>query len=164
MSAVDLMADIIREHSPKDIWQGSPLLGYRMLGNTNRGEIGEEFIRRYLAEHDIKVSNGSRTSKTDVRIKSIPFEIKTASMGVNQTFQFNHVRMDRDYDYLLCLGICPKEVVFNMWRKGEVAEGKAGKLVRMAEGQSVTYKLTKKRNDMVNIDELPSQILEASKN
>ena len=96
MSAVDLLATIIREHSPEDIWQDSPLLGYRMLGNTNRGEIGEEFIRRYLAERGIKVSNGNRTSKTDLRIESIPFEIKTASMGVNHTFQFNHVRMDRD--------------------------------------------------------------------
>ena len=28
------------------------------------------------------------------------FEVKTASLGVNGTFQFNHVRSDRDYDYL----------------------------------------------------------------
>ena len=47
-----------------------------------------------------------------------------------------------------------------MWRKGEVAEGKAGKLVRMAEGQAVTYKITKKLDDMENIDELPLWIQE----
>ena len=161
MSAVELLVAIIHEHSPEDIWQGSPLIGYRMLGNTNRGEIGEEFIRRYLAEHGIKVSNGTRTSKTDVRIESMPFEIKTASLGANHTFQFNHVRLDRKYDYLLCLGICPQHVVFNMWRKGEVAEEKAGKLVRMAEGQAVTYKLTKQLNDMENIDILPLWIQKA---
>ena len=45
-----------------------------------------------------------------------------------------------------------------MWRKGEVAEGKAGSLVRMAEGQAVTYKITKKRNDMRLIDELPGAL------
>ena len=46
-------------------------------------------------------------------------------------------------------------MVFNAWRKGVVAEGGAGTLVRMAEGQAVTYKLTKKRNDMRPIEDLP---------
>ena len=47
---------------------------------------------------------------------------------------------------------------FNMWRKGAVAENRAGMLVRMAEGQAVTYKLTKKLGDMKEIDNLPTQI------
>ncbi len=42
-----------------------------------------------------------------------------------------------------------------MWRKGAVAESRAGTLVRMAEGQAVTYKLTKKLDDMMDIAELP---------
>lgn len=37
-------------------------------------------------------------------------------------------------------------------RRGEGA----GKLVRMAEGQAVTYKLTKKLDDIVAIEQLPS--------
>ena len=160
MNAVDLLVSIIKEHAPEDIWQDSTLIGYRMLGNTNRGEIGEEFIRRYLTQNGLEVSNGNRTSKTDVRVNRLKFEIKTASLGANQTFQFNHVRLDRDYDYLLCLGICPNEVVFNIWRKGVVAENRAGKLVRMAEGQSVTYKLTKKLSDMMEISKLPSYVIE----
>ena len=65
MSAVDLLASIIRKHAPEDIWQDSPLIGYRMLDNTNRGEIGAEFIRRYLAQNSIHAGNGGRTSKTD---------------------------------------------------------------------------------------------------
>jgi len=160
LNAVDLLVSIIKEHAPEDIWQDSTLIGYRMLGNTNRGEIGEEFIRRYLTQNGLEVSNGNRTSKTDVRVNRLKFEIKTASLGANQTFQFNHVRLDRDYDYLLCLGICPNEVVFNIWRKGVVAENRAGKLVRMAEGQSVTYKLTKKLSDMMEISKLPSYVIE----
>ena len=155
MKAVDLLVTIIREHAPEDIWQDSPLIGYRMLGNTNRGEIGETFVRRYLAQHGFSVANGKRTSLTDLRIGSFRFEVKTASLGANHTFQFNHVRLDRAYDYLLCLGICPHEVVFNMWRKGAVAESRAGTLVRMAEGQAVTYKLTKTLDDMMDIAELP---------
>ena len=160
MNPVDLLVTIIREHAPKDIWQDSPLIRYRMLGNTNRGEIGEEFIRRFLDQNGITVGNGGRTSRTDLRIGNLRFEVKTASLGANGTFQFNHVRLDRQYDYLLCLGICPHQVVFNMWRKGVVAENRAGTLVRMAEGQAVTYKLTKKLDDMQNIADLPSSILE----
>ena len=83
-----------------------------MLGNTNRGEIGEEFIHRYLLQNGIKTENGDRTSETDLRIGTLQFEVKTASLGVNGTFQFNHVRLDREYDYLLCLGICPHDIVF----------------------------------------------------
>ena len=158
MTPVELMATIIREQTPENIWHDSPLAGYRRLGNTNRGEIGEEFVRRYLREHDIDVENGNRTSRVDFTVGRMGFEVKTASLGVNGTFQFNHVRLDRNYDYLLCLGICPQQIVFNMWRKGVVAEGGAGRLVRMAEGQAVTYKLTKKLGDMVAIEELPSWV------
>lgn len=158
VNPVDLLREVIREHAPEDIWQDSPLIGYRMLGNTNRGQIGEEFIHRYLARHHLKTGNGGRTSPTDLRIGQLQFEVKTASLGANGTFQFNHIRLDRQYHYLLCLGICPHEVVFNMWRKGDVAEGQAGTLVRMAEGQAVTYKLTKKLDDMKPIEALPVRI------
>ena len=161
MNAVDLLAEIIQEHSPEDIWRDSPLIGYRRLGNTNRGEIGEEFVSRFLAAHGIDVERGSRTSQTDLRIGRLRYEVKTASLGASGTFQFNHVRLDRAYDLLLCLGVCPHDVVFRMWRKGAVAEGRAGRLVRMAEGQAVTYKLTKKLDDMRDIAELPGEVLAA---
>lgn len=152
------MVHIIKTHAPEDIWLTSPLQGYRLLGNTNRGAIGEEFIRQYLKASGIKVSSGSRTAITDVKIEGHPFEIKTASLGANGTFQFNHVRLDRNYEYLLCLGICPQEIVYNMWRKGEVAEGKAGTLVRMAEGQAVTTKLTKQLSAMLSIEHLADNL------
>ena len=48
--------------------------------------------------------------------------------------------------------------MFNAWRKGEVSEGVAGTLVRMAEGQSVTHKLTKRPDDMKSIEDLPDWI------
>ena len=158
MNAVELLVQIIQEHAPEDIWQGSPVAGYRLLGNTNRGEIGEEFIRRYLKLSGIDTGNGTRTSPTDFQIKATSFEVKTASLGANGTFQFNHVRYDRQYDYLLCLGICPDSLVFQMWRKGEVAEGVAGHPVRMAKDQSVTFKITKKLSDMVPVEDLPETV------
>jgi len=44
MAPIDILVDIIKEQAPEDIWQDSPILGYRLLGNTNRGEVGEKFI------------------------------------------------------------------------------------------------------------------------
>ncbi len=82
-------------------------------------------------------------------------EVKTASEDVGGKLQFNHVRLDRDYQYLLCLGVLPQGLVFDLWRKGDLAEGRAGTLVRMAEGQSVTFKLTLSPESMRPIEELP---------
>jgi hypothetical protein len=153
---IALMVNIIKDHAPENIWLDSLLQGYRGLGNTNRGEIGEEFVRQYLRAAGITVSKkGNRSAITDMLIADHRFEVKTASLGANGTFQFNHVRLDRNYQYLLCLGVCPHTIVFNMWRKGDVAEGNAGRLVRMAEGQAVTWKLTKKLTSMILIEELP---------
>ena len=153
------MVDIIKDHSPENIWLESPLYAYRALGNTNRGEIGEEFVRRYLIAATIDVGpKGNRAAITDMQIAGHHFEVKTASIGAKGTFQFNHVRLDRKYEHLICLGICPNKIVFNMWRKGDVAEGKAGTLVRMAEGQAVTWKLTKILASMLPIENLPDML------
>lgn len=154
MNPVELMFQVIRENVPRDIWRGSPLIEYRRLGNTNRGEVGEQFIRRYLLANGIGTGNGNRTSATDMTIGHSRIEVKTASLGAGGTFQFNHIRLDKRYDYLICLGVCPHEIVFNMWRKGDIAEERAGRLVRMAEGQSTTHKLTKRRDEMLPIEHL----------
>jgi hypothetical protein len=155
---VKLLVSIIKEHAPEDIWIDSPLSGYRILGNTNRGAIGEEFVRRYLKESKIESIRGLRTAVTDLEVLNSKLEIKTASLGANGTFQFNHVRLDRKYQYLFCLGICPQEIVFGIWRKGDVAEGRAGTLVRMAEGQAITFKLTKKLSEMRPIQQMPAEL------
>ena len=155
---IKLMVSIIEDHSPMSIWTDSPLEGYRRLGNTNRGQIGESFVRQYVERSQIQVSSDSRVSPVDLVIAGWRFEIKTASLGANGTFQFNHFRLDRAYHYLLCLGICPDKIVFRAWRKGVVSEGGAGALVRMAEGQSTTHKITKRLSDMNPIEDLPAWI------
>lgn len=155
-SSVTLLLEVIRDHSPVSKWTDAPLEKFRHVENTNRGEIGEEFLRRFLARHGIKAGNGSRITPTDLRIYDRRFEVKTASEDKSGGFQFNHVRLDRSYDYLLCLGIAPAEIFFDAWSKGKVAEGRAGTLVRMAEGQSVTFKLTKRKTDMKPIESLPA--------
>ena len=156
MNPVQTLLEVIRENVPPNIWTGATLAEYRTLGNTNRGEVGEQFVRRYLTSAGIAVGNGNRASPTDMTIGGRRVEVKTASLGATGTFQFNHVRLDKQYDYLVCLGICPEEIVFMAWRKGAVAEGRAGRLVRMAEGQSTTHKLTKRLDEMRPIELLIS--------
>ena len=151
---IELMVAIIKEHTPRSIWTDSPLEGYRHVGMTNRGEIGEAFIARYLRQSGISVQQGSRVAPTDLQIAGQPCEVKTASLGVTGTFQFNHVRLDKPYKYLLCLGICPTELVFAAWTKEEVRQGEAGTLVHMAENQTTTLKLTKRLDELRPIEEL----------
>ena len=158
MNPIQLLIEVISDHSQASKWTGAPLESFRSVANTNRGQIGEDFIRRYLAANGITVGNGSRVTLTDLMISGQRFEVKTASEDVNGNFQFNHVRLDRQYDYLLCLGITPSSIWFGIWRKGVVAEGGAGSLVRMAEGQSVTFKLTKKQDGLQPIEQLPDFI------
>ena len=159
MSALALMQEVIRKHTPATIWTGSPLESFRQVANTNRGDIGEEFGYRYLKQAEIPVSQtGSRVKEWDLVVAGKRFEVKTASEDVGGSFQFNHIRLDRDYQYLLCLGVRPTAIMFGVWRKGAVSEGEAGRLVRMAEGQSVTYKLTKRPVDMLNVEDLPSWV------
>ena len=140
---ITLMIEVIKENSPNSIWLGSPLESFRSVANTNRGDIGEEFVRRYLADSSVHAEKAeSRNGEWDLKISGHKFEVKTASEDTGGAFQFNHIRLDRKYQFLLCLAVRPTELLFGIWSKGEVAEGKAGTLVRMAEGQSITFKLT----------------------
>ena len=159
IDAVALLRAVIQENTPATIWSGAPLEPFRRVENTNRGDIGEEFLSRYLTQAGfVVVKSVNRAERLDMQIERRSFEVKTASLGANGTFQFNHVRADRDYLYLLCLGICPEAIVFDAWRKEEVVSGQAGHLVPMSQDQRITFKLTKRREDMRPIETLPDWI------
>lgn len=159
MSAVALFLEVIREHTPKTKWTEATLSPFRQVANTNRGDIGEDFLSRYLRRAGVSVvRSATRTERWDLEIEGRRFEVKTASEDVSGAFQFNHIRLDRAYEYLLCLGVRPEEIRFGVWRKGEVSEGAAGTLVRMAEGQSTTHKLTKSVAALKPIEELPDWV------
>lgn len=161
MSAVALFLEVVREHTPKSKWTDATLSPFRQVANTNRGDIGEDFLFRYLRNAGASVTRStSRVDMWDLEIEGKRFEVKTASEDVSGAFQFNHIRLDRAYDYLLCLGVRPEEIRFGVWRKGEVSEGAAGTLVRMAEGQSTTHKLTKGTTALRPIEELPRWVRE----
>jgi len=81
-------------------------------------------------------------------------EVKTAGLGANGGFQFNHVRLDKDYRWLILLGVCPDDVLFDYYEKAQVIDGSAGSLVNMAEGQEVTAKIAKPQDTLRPITQL----------
>lgn len=149
------MLQVIKENSPSSKWVDSPLKSYRLPGNTNRGDVGEIFVERLLISLGMDVRRvTSRIKEWDLIIKGKKFEVKSASEGKDRTFEFNHVRLDRKYDFLIYLGVCPYELRYDFWSKGEIAEGKGGLLVRMAEGRSITFKITRNTAQLTPIDKL----------
>ena len=154
--AVELMREIIHQNIPHNIWVGSPLTEWSRLGATNKGEAGEQFIRRYLTAKGIYVGNGTRVSPYDMTIGNArdKVEVKTAGLGANGGFQFNHVRLDKDYRWLILLGVCPDDVLFDYYEKTQVLDGSAGSLVNMAEGQEVTAKIAKPQDTLRPIAQL----------
>ena len=140
-------------------WRDATLGGIKDLTNTYVGNIGQDFVQEWC-EHlklDWQVPDKSQ-SAWDIRIEGFRFEIKTATEDINGNFQFNHIRLHRDYDGLICLGIGPEYVKFDCWRKGSVAEKEAGTLVTMDRGSSATWKLTKRMSDLRDISEFEDRI------
>ena len=63
------MLEVIHEHTPTSKWSGSTLEPFRQVANTNRGDIGEEFIFRYLVNSGIAVGKGaSRIEEWDLEV------------------------------------------------------------------------------------------------
>ncbi len=160
-NAIQLMQDIIASYKNDDKWVGAPLGDIKVLNITHRGNVGQDFIRQWCQSNNMECElPDSNFSPWDIRIESVTFEVKTATQDVNGVFQFNHIRHHRDYQALLCLGITPDEIRFGVWRKGDVSEGNAGKLVTMDKGSSATFKLTKKPCELYSIDEFFDKVNE----
>lgn len=160
-NAVRLMQSVIARYANDNKWVNAPLGGIKSLSNTHIGDIGQNFVEEWCRQLGLSwESSGSRQSAWDARIEGITFEVKTATEDTNGNFQFNHIRHHREYQAVLCLGIAPDMVLFDAWRKGDVSEGKAGRLVTMDRGSSATFKLTKKRSDLRQVSEFSERIRE----
>lgn len=53
-------------------------------------------------EYDIQMDN------------NIKLEVKTARKGNNDTFQFNGINPAYNYDYLICIGVCPNKILYRI--------------------------------------------------
>ena len=156
---LDVMRGIIDNYQNNPKWQNAALGGIKLLSNSHVGSVGQDFVRDWCESLEISWQGPPGAQNPwDARIAGLTFEVKTATEDVNGSFQFNHIRHHREYQALLCLGIAPNEILFDAWRKGDVAEGLAGHLVTMDKNSSATWKLTKKRADLLPIAEFEAKI------
>lgn len=158
---IELMKGVIATYANNPKWVDAPLGDIKILSNTHVGSVGQDFIKQWCRIEDLdwKLPE-SPQSPWDIQIESVTFEVKTATEDVNGNFQFNHIRHHRSYHALLVLGISPDKILFDVWRKGDVVEGRAGHLVTMDKGSSATFKLTKKPSDLLPITEFTDRINE----
>lgn len=161
-----ILLAVLAEHGDSTKWDGASFEQIKRISNSKVGDVGQDFIERLCRCVDLSIDfpeSGKkrvRQSPWDVEIEGVKFELKTATEDVSGSFQFNHIRYHRSYDALLCLGISPAAIHFGCWSKADVTTGKAGVLVSMEKGGSVSHKLTKRPDQLSPISDFESRIMD----
>jgi len=146
-------------------WTNADFGGIKIISNTKVGSVGQDFIEKLCSQLGIKTAfpvneDGERLNQSpwDIELNGIKFELKTATEDVNGNFQFNHVRYHRKYQALLCLGVAPNALYFGVWSKADVTTGKAGNLVSMEKAANASFKLTKRPQTLMPIQDFDTVI------
>lgn len=156
---LDLLLRIAKEKTKLGKWDEQPLQLIKVMPNSTKGDLAEAFIIEYSKKLGFDVGDKpSRLGDYDAKINGMTFEVKMATEDISGNFQFNHIRYDYKYDWILCLGITPNSILFDIWSKADLATGKAGSLVSMGRGQNSSFKLTKPKKSLRPISELKSRI------
>jgi len=162
-----IFRSIIDKNKNNPIWDSGDYIEIKKISNTNVGAVGQEFIEcicgelKMLFETPVNLkSKKTARSPWDIKIGNITFELKTATEDTGGKFQFNHIRYHRKYEAVLCLGVSPNNLYFNLWSKADISTGKAGNLVSMEKGANASYKLTKSKKDLYTIESFEEKIKE----
>ena len=153
-----ILIRILNQFTNSEKWSSGYFGKITLIPMKKRGDVGELFIQEVLEELNIKFKIPKSKAPWDVEVQGKRIEVKTASEDVNNNFQFNHVRYHREYDAILCIGIAPKEVYFNIWRKEEITTGRAGKLVSMEKNANASFKLTKRKEGLLTMDKFKKKL------
>ena len=162
----NIMISAINSYKNDDKWENALFKGIKLVSNTAVGSVGQTFVRNVCDELGIDneppiTAKGKEAynSPWDLKIQDVTFEIKTASEDTSGSYQFNHVRLHRDYNALLCIGISPDNIYFQVWTKAEIATGVAGKLTSMEKGGASDFKLSKSKSALLTIENFKVTIL-----
>ncbi|MCA6454325.1 MAG: hypothetical protein IM584_12355 [Chitinophagaceae bacterium] len=163
---IQLFKSIVEKHKNDKKWDAGSFVGIKSLSNTKVGTVGQDFIEGLCETLNIPIEfpvnilkKRLTQSPWDLKIFGISFELKTATEDTGGKFQFNHIRYHRKYDAVLCLGVSPDELLFNIYSKANIATGKAGKLVSMEKGGNASYKLTKSKHELFHIDDFQEKLI-----
>ena len=167
----NIFKEIVERHKNHSKWEEGDFIGIKSISNTKVGAVGQDFIESLCNILNIPVEfplnkNNKRATQSpwDIKINDVRFELKTATEDTNGKFQFNHLRYHRDYQAVICLGVSPNDLYFNLWSKADIVTGKAGKLVSMEKSANASYKLTKGKNDLFHLDTFEQNVIEFTEN
>lgn len=161
-----MMINAINSNKNDGKWANAPFEGIKLVSNTAVGSVGQTFVRNVCDALGIDneppvTAKGKEAynSPWDLKIKNVTFEIKTASEDTRGRYQFNHVRLHREYHAMLCIGISPDNIYFQVWTKAQIATGGAGKLTSMEKGGASDFKLSKSKSALLPIENFEATIL-----
>lgn len=162
-----ILKDIIAQYQDANKWNNTEFEQMKRLSNSKVGDVGQDFIENICSHFNYSVEfpankkgKRARQSPWDIKINGTTFELKTATEDTSGHFQFNHIRYHRPYEAVICLGISPNDIFFEIWSKADIATGIAGNLVSMEKGANASYKLTKRPSTLRPISEFNSRLTE----
>ena len=100
-------------------WVDSENENLKKASCSDLGNFGEDLIVKIFKRHGLKarrVNNG--IGEFDIIVEEkITLEGKTATEDTSGGFQWNGIKKNVDYDYVICLGVSPNDFYINMWSK-----------------------------------------------
>lgn len=109
--------EVIKNSETK--WSGSKYDLIQKASNSEKGKFGEKVTNAYLNQIDYKseIINGG-IGDFDILLESVnailKIEHKLATEDVHNSFQFNGIKKEIDYDYVFCLGVSPNDLWFRI--------------------------------------------------
>ena len=135
-------------------WKGKPFAKIKRIATTEKGDLGEDFFAKLLRNFgysDVEVKDGRRGHYDIAVSQKVFFEVKVATQDTEKSFQFNGIRLDREFSHLLCLGITPDSLFYLIVGR-EKLPSREYPLASMAKGTNSTFKLTRKTSQMQTFD------------
>ena len=145
-------------------WKGERFEKLKFASATEKGDVGEDFLAvlfRELGYSDVEVVR-NRRGPYDVRVRNgtreIKFEVKVATQDIHKNFQFNGIRFDTQYTHLFCLGISPRTVWYQVVHKEWLVGRDEYRMVSMSKGANAAFKLTRREDQMTGFDQFEAEI------
>lgn len=118
-----LYKQLVSEMPTESKWTDSKYERIKLMSTTAKGNFGENFTTKILNNIGInakRVDGGIGDFDILLSEYDIKLEHKLATEDTNNSFQFNALDKNKNYDYVFCLGISPNALLFDIIEKSYV--------------------------------------------
>jgi hypothetical protein len=139
-------------------WVGSKFEAIKSAPTTTKGDFGENLLVDLFTLINVSAHRANKGKGSfDILAAEKKWEVKLGTEDVSGNFQFNGIKKDIEYDYVICLGVAPNNLWFNIFSKKQCQELS----VAMTKDGSDTYKLsaTKNPNSKWHVKELTDEVV-----